>query len=95
MKIVLLHSADALGPPEDPVLGQVEAALREGGHEVGRVADAVKSEQRRDQLQGALRRRDESGIVEPAAAANDGVEDDAGGTVRGGLDDYRLDDAGS
>ena len=38
MKIVLLHSADALGPPEDPVLGQVEAALREGGHEVGRVS---------------------------------------------------------
>lgn len=37
MKIVLLHNVDALGPPEDPVLGQVEAALRDGGHAVARV----------------------------------------------------------
>ena len=38
MKIVLLHGADALGPPEDPVLAQVEAALRDAGHDVSRVA---------------------------------------------------------
>jgi D-alanine-D-alanine ligase len=34
MKIALLHTIDALEPPVDPVLGQVEAALRSGGHEV-------------------------------------------------------------
>jgi len=37
VKIVLLHTADALGPPEDPVLGQVEGVLAECGHEVLRV----------------------------------------------------------
>ncbi len=40
MKVALLHTDDALGPPEDPVLGQVEAALGEGGHEVIRVTVA-------------------------------------------------------
>ncbi len=38
MKVVLLHTADAVGPPEDPVLGQVDAALRESSHETTRVA---------------------------------------------------------
>ena len=33
MKITLLHTADAAGPPVDPVLGQLEAALRTNGHE--------------------------------------------------------------
>ena len=37
MKVVLLHGADAAEPPEDPVLGQIEAALRALGHEVARV----------------------------------------------------------
>ena len=33
MKITLLHTADAAGPPVDPVLGQLEGALRANGHE--------------------------------------------------------------
>jgi D-alanine-D-alanine ligase len=37
MKVVILHTKDALGPPEDPVLGQIEAALRAGGNEVSRL----------------------------------------------------------
>lgn len=37
MRVVLLHGADALEPPEDPVLGQIESALAELGHEVTRV----------------------------------------------------------
>ena len=43
MKVVILHTKDALGPPEDPVLGQIEQALRNGGNEVSRlvVADEV------------------------------------------------------
>ena len=46
MNIVLLHTADALEDPLDPVLDQLEGALRgaAGGHEVGRVvvdADAI------------------------------------------------------
>ena len=40
MKIVLLHGADAGEPPEDPVLGQIEAALRGLDHETTRVAVA-------------------------------------------------------
>ena len=32
MKIVLLHTRDASEPPEDPVLGQIEEALRGLGH---------------------------------------------------------------
>lgn len=40
MRIVLLHTADAAGPPEDPVLGQLEDALREDGHDVSRVVVA-------------------------------------------------------
>jgi D-alanine-D-alanine ligase len=37
MKVVLLHGADAAEPPEDPVLGQIETALRTLGHELTRV----------------------------------------------------------
>lgn len=40
MKVVLLHGADAAEPPEDPVLGQIEEALRALGHETTRVAVA-------------------------------------------------------
>jgi D-alanine-D-alanine ligase len=44
MKITLLHTADALEPPEDPVLAQLESALQSLGHESSRlaVADAVE-----------------------------------------------------
>jgi D-alanine-D-alanine ligase len=35
--VVLLHTRDALDPPEDPVLGQLEGAMRNGGHGVRRV----------------------------------------------------------
>ena len=38
MKIVLLHTKDALEPPVDPVLDQLEGALGAGGHECRRVA---------------------------------------------------------
>ena len=38
MKIAILHTRDAVDPPpEDPVLGQVEGALRAGGHDVERL----------------------------------------------------------
>jgi D-alanine-D-alanine ligase len=33
MKIVILHSADAVGPPADPVLAQISGALERAGHE--------------------------------------------------------------
>ena len=39
MKVVILHTKDALGPPEDPVLAQIEGALREGGNDVSRVVE--------------------------------------------------------
>lgn len=35
MKIVILHSADAVEPPVDPVLAQIAGALERAGHEVG------------------------------------------------------------
>ena len=38
MKVVLLHGADAAEPPEDPVLEQIEVALRALGHETVRVS---------------------------------------------------------
>jgi D-alanine-D-alanine ligase len=38
MKVVLLHNADALEPPVDPVLGQLESALEAEGHQVTRVS---------------------------------------------------------
>lgn len=37
MKVVVLHTPDALGPPIDPVLGQLDAALQSLGHEPTRV----------------------------------------------------------
>ena len=37
MKVALLHTKDAVEPPEDPVLAQIEEALRAGGHEPRRV----------------------------------------------------------
>ena len=44
MKITILHAADALEPPVDPVLDQLEEALRANGHEPSRlsVADQVE-----------------------------------------------------
>ena len=41
MNIVLLHGADAAESPEDPVLGQIETALRALGHEPSRVCVAA------------------------------------------------------
>ena len=38
MKVVLLHTKDAAEPPEDPVLGQIEEALRARGDEPVRIA---------------------------------------------------------
>lgn len=38
MKVVLLHGADAIEPPEDPVLGQIESALATLGHDVERIS---------------------------------------------------------
>ena len=40
MRVVVLHSADALEPPEDPVLRQVASALEKLDHEVTRLAVA-------------------------------------------------------
>lgn len=37
MKICILHTADALEDPIDPVIEQIENALREEGHETGRL----------------------------------------------------------
>jgi D-alanine-D-alanine ligase len=37
MKVALLHTQDALEPPVDPVLDQIEGALRTSGHESRRV----------------------------------------------------------
>jgi D-alanine-D-alanine ligase len=37
MKVTLLHNADALEPPEDPVLGQLTSAIESFGHEVDRL----------------------------------------------------------
>jgi D-alanine-D-alanine ligase len=42
MRVVVLHTKDAVDGEEDPVLGQLEQALRNGGHETRRVmADAA------------------------------------------------------
>lgn len=38
MNIALLHTQDALEPPVDPVLEQLEGALREEGHDVRKLA---------------------------------------------------------
>lgn len=37
MNVAVLHTKDALEPPVDPVLDQLDAALRENGHETRRV----------------------------------------------------------
>jgi len=37
MKLALLHTKDALEPPVDPVLDQLEQAIRAGGHECRRL----------------------------------------------------------
>ena len=37
MKVAVLHTKDAIDGEEDPVLGQLEQALRNGGHEPRRV----------------------------------------------------------
>ena len=37
MKIAILHDSDAAGPPEDPVIGQLESALTAAGHEAQRL----------------------------------------------------------
>jgi len=44
VKITVLHSKDALAPPIDPLLGQLDAALAENGHTTRRLAvdDAVQ-----------------------------------------------------
>jgi D-alanine-D-alanine ligase len=38
MRVVVLHSADALEPPVDPVIEQVASALETLGHEVARIS---------------------------------------------------------
>jgi D-alanine-D-alanine ligase len=38
VKIVILHGADALEPPADPVIAQVDAALRAAAHECATIA---------------------------------------------------------
>ena len=37
MKVVLLHTVDAAGPPADPVLDQIEGVLAAAGHEARRL----------------------------------------------------------
>jgi D-alanine-D-alanine ligase len=44
MNVALLHGADAAEAPEDPVLGQIEAALRAIGHEPSRVSVGTEVE---------------------------------------------------
>ncbi|MEP6729692.1 MAG: ATP-grasp domain-containing protein [bacterium] len=44
MNVTLLHGADAAEAPEDPVLGQIESALRALGHETSRVSVAADVE---------------------------------------------------
>jgi D-alanine-D-alanine ligase len=38
VKVVVLHGADALEPPADPVIEQVAAALRRAGHDVATIS---------------------------------------------------------
>lgn len=44
MKITLLHTQDALEPPADPVLDQLEGAMRASGHDVSRLVVANEVE---------------------------------------------------
>jgi len=67
VNIAVLHSADALEPPEDPVLGQIEAALRAGGHEPRRVSVTSDVEQLVTTL-----RRDRPDLVVNLAESFDG-----------------------
>jgi len=45
VKIAILHDSDAAGPPEDPVIGQLESALTAAGHEAQRLSygDQIES----------------------------------------------------
>lgn len=45
MKVAILHDSDAAGPPEDPVIGQLESALRIAGHDAHKLAygDRIES----------------------------------------------------
>jgi D-alanine-D-alanine ligase len=67
MKIVVLHGADAAEAPEDPVLGQIESALRALDHEVTRVPVGGAIEQ----VVAALRSTD-PGLVFNLAESFDG-----------------------
>jgi len=51
MKVVLLHTADALEPPIDPVIEQLTGALRTLGHEI----ESLVVDREIDALAGALR----------------------------------------
>jgi D-alanine-D-alanine ligase len=52
MKIGLLHTTDAAGPPEDPVLGQLEEALHAHGDETFRAVVTEEIEPLITQLRG-------------------------------------------
>ena len=64
MKIALLHTTDAAGPPEDPVLGQLEEALHAHGDETFRavVGDDI------DPLIAQLRREAPDLVINMAEA---------------------------
>lgn len=53
MKVVILHNADALEPPVDPIIEQLSGALRALGHET----EAVVVDREIDTLVGELRRQ--------------------------------------
>ena len=53
MKVVILHNADALEPPVDPIIEQLSGALRTLGHET----EAVVVDREIDTLVGELRRQ--------------------------------------
>jgi len=55
MKVAILHTADALEPPVDPVLDQIEGALRESGHEARRIVINDKVEPVIESLADELR----------------------------------------
>ena len=67
MKVSLLHGADAGEAPEDPVLGQIEEALRGLGHDVTRTAVAGDIVPIIDEL-----RRSDPGLVFNLAESFDG-----------------------
>jgi D-alanine-D-alanine ligase len=67
MNVVVLHGADAADPPEDPVLCQVEEALRTLGHVPSRVSVAADV----DAVIAALRASD-PGLVFNLAESFDG-----------------------